>query len=341
MVQSFPVATLESTSPSVSGPASPFFNVGDIADLLPAPARDRLVALRQRADDASSLTYNLMDQREDARLHRLDLHERRKRLLQSRSEGGFALSEEDPQVREIQKRLDNADAEHKRLSELAGARADQRSSARRLVESVEKFLRIGIPGDMSLAGYAAEPPVLKKGESVTDAVERLRRRVRELRADIHRVRSAPFHSAGAKNRARAQIKALAEQGRPSVLGMVETDHDPLSFREKHYIGLVRYSEPGASATIVMPDTLGLLAFVFKDALTAAIEKEIDEVADDELALTSAQRHAQEQTILSDILFVEREECALVETAIAQGLNVNYREDCSPLAILGLKLVAGA
>jgi hypothetical protein len=70
--------------------------------------------------------------------------------------------------------------------------------------------------------YEGEPPKLAKGETVIDGIERLRRRVRELKADLHRIASAPFPSAYAKQRAREQVEALAMQGAPSV-SLIELD----------------------------------------------------------------------------------------------------------------------
>ena len=53
---------------------------------------------------------------------------------------------------------------------------------------------------------------LQKRETLPDAVERCRRRIRELDADLHRVASAPWPSAETKRRARAEIEAIAARG---------------------------------------------------------------------------------------------------------------------------------
>jgi hypothetical protein len=66
-----------------------------------------------------------------------------------------------------------------------------------------------------LQDYDGPEPKLAKGEaSLLDAAENRRRRFRELRADLHRIASAPFPSAYAKQQMRAQIEALAMQGAP-------------------------------------------------------------------------------------------------------------------------------
>jgi hypothetical protein len=42
--------------------------------------------------------------------------------------------------------------------------------------------------------------------------------------------------------------------------------------------------------------------------------------------------------MGDMIAVERDECALVWAAQAQGLPVEYRADCAPQAILGCELI---
>jgi hypothetical protein len=66
-----------------------------------------------------------------------------------------------------------------------------------------------------------------------------------------------------------------------------------------------------------------------------LEEEIDATADDASALTDTQREKQEQALLDQILIAEREECALIEMAAADGTMIAYRPDTSPLAVLGL------
>jgi hypothetical protein len=76
----------------------------------------------------------------------------------------------------------------------------------------EVYLRDGKPGNTTLEAVEVEPPKLNKGETVVDAIERHRRRVRELRADLHRIESATCPSSYAKQRMRAQIGQLAQRG---------------------------------------------------------------------------------------------------------------------------------
>ena len=60
---------------------------------------------------------------------------------------------------------------------------------------MEAWLRDGRPSGTLLEAVEIEPPKLLKGEDVLlDAIENRRRRARELKADLHRIRSAPMPS---------------------------------------------------------------------------------------------------------------------------------------------------
>jgi hypothetical protein len=101
-------------------------------------------------------------------------------------------------------------------------------------------LRDGKPGNTTLEAVEVEPPKLNKGETVVDAIERHRRRVRELRADLHRIESAPYPSSYAKQRMRAQIGQLAQRGAPSVSSLVEHgSRDSVADAERAEQGLQR------------------------------------------------------------------------------------------------------
>jgi hypothetical protein len=89
----------------------------------------------------------------------------------------------------------------------------------------------------------------------------------------------------------------------------------------------------------LPDTLALIAWLHRDTLIAALDREIDEAADDKNAMTLEQRRKAETQMLADLLAVSREECALSEAAQAQGIAIDYRTDCDARAILGIEWVA--
>ena len=69
----------------------------------------------------------------------------------------------------------------------------------------------------AFAEYVAEPPRLSKGETILDAVTRLERRCRELRADLHRCESAPYPLSHARARLVETVERLAQAPNVSML----------------------------------------------------------------------------------------------------------------------------
>ena len=80
------------------------------------------------------------------------------------------------------------------------------------------------------------------------------------------------------------------------------------------------------------ETVGLMAWLHRDALIAAIDAEIDAVADDEHALTDADRAMKTKQLSDQLLTTERAECDLV--AVTRG-QIDYSDNVDPRALLGL------
>jgi hypothetical protein len=74
---------------------------------------------------------------------------------------------------------------------------------------------------------------------------------------------------------------------------------------------------------------------------AALDREIASEADDKAALTHEARQKAEAEVMGDLLAIERQEASLVWRAQSENLPVEHRPDCSPLALLGLRLIAAA
>jgi hypothetical protein len=148
------------------------------------------------------------------------------------------MPEDDRRVVAATKHLETTTADLKRLTELQEVRSAvipnriRRAGERRgMAEKRPTRQHHARSGQ----GRAAKT---EQGESITDAVERLRRRGRELKADLARIAASPFPSAHCKQRIRAQIEALAMQGAPSVSRLVELD-GPVDFQTQRITSQVR------------------------------------------------------------------------------------------------------
>jgi hypothetical protein len=309
----------------------------DVIETLPVGAADRLRALRQHVADKHAVIPPFADIH-DANTARGDAERQLQRLLAHRAEGGFHLDPTDKRVIVAQELLAKLTADAQRLKELDEVRAAAWRTTSETLVAVEQWLRDGRPAGTVLEDIDGPPEVkLIKGESVTDAIERLRRRSRELKADLHRIRSAPYPSSHAKARMRAQIDALAQQGAPNVSDLVENDRQ-IVWPVTNLQSRIYNTEVPSLGFAETHDMLPLIAWLHRDALIAALDREITTESDDKAALSHDARQQRETVVLGDLLAVERDESALVWKAMDEGLPVEHRADCAPQAILQCMIV---
>ncbi|MET4030125.1 MULTISPECIES: hypothetical protein [unclassified Bradyrhizobium] len=309
----------------------------DVIELLPEAAADKLRALRQRSDDLHAIIPPGEDVRQ-ASMAKIDAANALRRLTDHPQDFGFGLKPDDRRVIEAQRTLEKATADFERLKQLQETRAAAWQSASQAKAACEGYLRHGVPGYCQIdAAVDVGPPNLNKGETILDAVERHRRRCRELKADLHRIQSAPFPSVYAKQQMREQIEALALLGVPTVSLLIEHD-GRIVWPMQMIRSEVRGGEHPALAFAEMHDAVALVAWLHKDALIAALDREIASEADDKAAMSHEARQKAEAETMGDLLAVERHEAALVWRAQAQGLPVEHRSDINPLALLGVRLV---
>lgn len=177
-------------------------------------------------------------------------------------------------------------------------------------------------------------PVQRRGETLAQAVERVRGEIAERRADLHRIASAPLTSAEAKAAIRREVEALAEAGAPDVGRVLEGQ--PIrwpSFRELRHLGSNGpiYGESGDPQAV---DARALMAWLMKGLLLTRLEAEVDAIADDKAALSTVQRRTEDARVRAELLALERAEEALIEDAPPE-LRIWRRAEADPRAVLGL------
>ncbi len=330
-----PLSTVTAQTPLSAGfPSPPSF---DVIELLPEHAQNRLRQLRLRATEAHRLVPEFEQMRE-ASMARVEAENQLKQLQAHPQEFGRGLPEAHPLVVTAEKHLDKMTADLKRLQERSEMRAQAWQAASAALSACETWLRDGRPHGTVLEDYDGPEPKLLKGENgLLDAIENRRRRVRELRSDLNRLASAPYPSSYAKQQMRAQIEALAMQGAPSVSRLVELD-GPVEFQTQRLTSEV-HAERRLLAFSETADAVALIAWLHRDLLIKRLDAEIDVECDgDAGALSHEAREKAEAEVMGDLLAVEREEAAFVFAAWENGLACEHRSDCSPLALLGLRLV---
>jgi hypothetical protein len=203
----------------------------------------------------------------------------------------------------------------------------EQQAAGAVVQKLEDWLRKHNSRVAFVPFDAAATPELRKGESVQDAVARVRGEVAALRAERERIASAPLPSSEVKAAARAEVERMAEAAVPRVAhGFVGR---PIIWPKAS-----RHTHTGEHDTAEFFDARALVFWAHKDAILARLNAEIDAAADDGAAVSTERRKAEAVRLSAAILAAEREEEALIEAA-PPGLLIQRRPDHDPRAILGL------
>jgi hypothetical protein len=230
----------------------------DMADYLPAPARDRLGQLRQRIQDKHSLIVG-HEVRQAAHAERLESQARLKRLTDHRSVGGFELGDDDGRVVAEREKLNKLTAEAKRLDDLDTLRATQWREAGYVLHGIEAFLRDGMPPGTRLEVCETAVPSLTKGQTLAEAIAIRERRVGELQAEARKVEASPFPSARARKRLREKVAAWAAAGKPDVSQLLLAADGDIQFAERRMsvpvIGKTESSSGLAATGFISADVL--------------------------------------------------------------------------------------
>ncbi|MGY4289609.1 hypothetical protein ACVWXO_008875 [Bradyrhizobium sp. LM2.7] len=334
----FPTAPADAGVVTGPLPGMMAMKFGDpIEEALPPEAVEKFRALQLKRDEAGILVRSAIEDQQELMLEIQRHRNRIKQLQIPRGEGGFDLDDSSPQVVAEQKKLDRKLSDQRRLTAQSEARGAILRSASDVIRNIEQAVA-GRPGGTIGRMVVTETPAHKG--SVIDAVENRRRRLRELQADLHRIRSSPWPSAVVKQRMRQQIADLAARGRPDASRAVEIAENIEWPRSPERMEIISTAADVYSyATGALRDATALVAWLFQDQLVAALDREINAVSDDHCALDDRARAQKEAEVLADILAGEREEVALIDLATAQGVLIDYRVDCDPRAILDFEWVA--
>jgi hypothetical protein len=186
-----PTVTITAPTPFSAGfPSPPSFDPIERLAHVPAAA-DKFRLLRLRASDSHAVVPRHEEIAESS-MAKVAAADALKRLVSHPQEFGFGLKPGDPRVTAAERNLAKATDTFDRLQELQAVRIASWQSASQALAACETWLKSGVPGGCTLEEpIETEPPKLNKGETVLDGIERLRRRCRELKADLHRIASAP------------------------------------------------------------------------------------------------------------------------------------------------------
>jgi hypothetical protein len=262
-------------------------------------------------------------------------------LTRHQSEGGFGLDASAPQVRAERKKLERAEKELARVTELKETRTVRSTAVGQLRQSVNDWVLRGIPGGCTLDVVEDTPvaELLTKADGGREeaAIERFRHRQRECAAERHRVNSQHWPISTAEAGAIELIERRLEAGRPLLESAIEHNL-PISFAKMRLQSQIFNAQPGAVAFAEPEDAIGFVLWLLgKEFVLEKIRAGFREIADDKNALDERQRAEALATLDADDLAAQRAECSLIWAAAERGEIIDFRPTTLPQAVLGVAL----
>jgi hypothetical protein len=318
--------------PGLAGTATGSLN---IVDRLPEAARARYHAINAQADDFSALNRASWERVDEAQQAVARTEARLRDVLRR---PGISLDDNstaDAKAKDVAAR-----AELKRLQAQHEARQEAGQPVRELCARLQDYLDRTLSHlDVIESAPPIAAPTLKKGQSWGEAVADARARLDKFHDDLTAVTNATLPADVAKEKARAQVAALAAKGRPNVLELIE-GRERFSFSQI-YSGAEFVRDPtgavvgtsGRAGYKFNPEAT--LAWLFEREIADAVCRAIDQDADPASALTDEQIAKKTGQLTVAILQTEREEEALIAAAESAGVSIARRTDCDPRAVLGL------
>ena len=302
----------------------PGFSLGveNLFSSLPKPAQRRYTAIEEKREENVVLNNLASDRRMEAHNALMAAKARLQKIEET-------YLQYDPE--EERQAIAKAQAEYARCAEAYNARVEASRGITRTHSALEHYLktlsnRFGVhAGGISSKITLAKAPT-DRGLSAAAAA----RIVDELRADLHEVQSAPIPSKVAKAIAKRKVDALAEAGRPNLIGTIEGGTPP-RWNNVSYAALTARDFDGES---VATPALAIAAWLDPGKMLKALEAEIDAVADDANALDDTTRSKRITELNARILEAQRAEVAAIDR---ERGDFSYREGTDPQAILGIAI----
>ena len=284
-------------------------------DRLPARARTKYDSLKGLLADSEALQRSLMERIRGKEDQFADLSRRRDYAHGGGAEEVATLDAELSAVRTD-------------LARLEGER-QKRNSTRTNTEQVVSRLNNSIMQFFSGAAEVERPPwptvvpAARDGESVADALMRLRHEIAVAQGELMCLKAAPPPASEIKAAIEAEVDRLAAAGAPQIA--IEAGRVVV-----HWPDVLRFAVPGQALSAPSGSASQLLCALFpaqlKKLRTAGI-------ADTRDSIPARSRPRLIREAEAHILALEVGEERLVVAALEQGLEVHRRIDSSPWAIL--------
>lgn len=318
---------------AVTGPVSASI-VNPLEPVLTGEPGRRLSILREAVASDFAMSKDFSDRANEKQRVIHAGNTRINELLRPRT-GGSRVDEDHPQVLDAKRSVETASAELARIEDRRMAHSTIAGARGNLLRLIEPWLLVHAGHELT---FVERDVKLAKGETIGAAVERLRRRLRELDSDAQRAEASPVPVSEAQPAVSSDLDRLAARGEVDVSDYIELGSGSIRFPMKQVQVMVPI--PGQQPVIAhveVVDVEALFARYLRPTMMAAIDENFSAVADDDNALTTKDRRTKLLEIAADRIEVEMDEGALLFAAFDAGTILTPRADMSPAAFLGVRV----
>jgi hypothetical protein len=292
----------------------PVYSLAQALDRLSPRARRKYDDLKGAVADAEAMQRSLME--------RIKLKEERLAdLVRQR-----AYAQDANEIERLSAELTAAHADLDRLERERSRRNSVRANTEQIVSRLDNFIMQFFSGASDIEPPqwpTANVPGPREGESLTDALLRLRHEISIAQGEGRRVQVAPLPASEVRAALVAEVDRMARDGAPHI--SVDAGRVVV-----HWPDVQLYAAPGAGLSAPSGSASRLLAALFGDQLKDLLTAGITDLRD---AIPSADRPRLIRDAEARIFALEIAEERLVITALEHGVEVHRRIDASPWAIL--------
>jgi hypothetical protein len=280
---------------------------------LPQSARAKYQRLIGESEDTNALVGTVLERRK--------LAETRAVQATERARSTDPKYEAPQRIQAISDELEAARAALAEVDTALGLRNQQQAKAAQIVAQLRHFLTVEMRGPIRATNSRATP---RKGESLQDAILRVRSELGTAQTELAQVKAAPPTRAEIEQQLIDHIQQLKNQGVPRWT---------LDSNNKVIVHWPDTSEFSVTGTFPAPSggASRLLCHLFPDAMFAALTDGLDQWPE---GLTAGERERRTQQLEHRILHLELSEEQLVDQAFASGVTVDrvWRSGWSVLGI---------
>src|SRR5262245_58277240 len=243
--------------------------------LLPAVARRKYEALAALVADGAALTRAAME--------REKLLEDRVFDLQRRLRYVAAGTGEPVLERALRTELDDARAALQSANDERTKRQGLRGNAEQVLAQLRHTFLAGdgVGGPYGVCAYGGAKAEPRNGESLADAILRVRSALGRLQSELAAVRAAPPSAQEARAQIVAGVERLAERGRPQL--SLAAGRATLQFAD-----VLQHGTPGSALSAPSGSASALLCWLFRDDIIRLCTAQLDDAAG---GLSAAERRA--------------------------------------------------